>query len=124
MMPRLKTLFAALAMTGSAFGWAPAALAHAFPEREEPAVGSVVHEAPQRVRIWFDSRIEREFSVIVVKDENGNQVSGKTAIDPKSFQLLEADLPPLAPGTYRVYWAVVSWDGHRTKGDYTFTVGP
>ena len=105
--------------------WTPSALAHAFPEREEPAVGSVVHDSPQRVRIWFDSRIEREFSVIVVKDGNGNQVSGKTDIDTASFQMLATDLlKPLAPGTYRVYWAVVSWDGHRTKGDYSFSVAP
>jgi methionine-rich copper-binding protein CopC len=122
--PKLKTLFAALAIAGGAFGWAPAAPAHAFPEQEEPAVGAVLHESPKQVRIRFDSRIEREFSVIVVKNENGDRVSGKTAIDPKSFQLLEADLPPLAPGTYHVYWAVVSWDGHRTKGDYTFSVSP
>jgi len=104
--------------------WTPSALAHAFPEREEPAVGSVVHYSPQRVRIWFDSRIEREFSVIVVKDKNGNKVSGNTSIDPKSFQMLEVVLQALAPGTYRVYWAVVSWDGHRTKGDYSFSVAP
>lgn len=113
-----------MAMAASASGWAPAALAHAFPEREDPAVGSVVRVSPNKVWIRFDSRIEREFSVIKVTDENGNQVSGKTIIDPNSFQLLEADLPPLAPGTYHVYWAVVSWDGHHTKGDYTFTVAP
>lgn len=124
MKSKLNELLAAMAILGSAFAWSPAALAHAFPQREEPGAGSVVHEPPQQVRIWFDSRIEREFSIIVVKDANGNQVSGKSKIDPKSFQLLEADLQLLAPGTYHVYWAVVSWDGHHTKGDYTFSVSP
>ena len=39
--------------------------------------------------------------------------------DPK---LLEVDVPQLKPGTYRVTWSVVAKDGHRTSGDYTFTM--
>jgi methionine-rich copper-binding protein CopC len=39
-----------------------------------------------------------------------------------SAKLLEASLPPLPPGTYRVVWSVVSKDGHRTQGDYTFAI--
>jgi hypothetical protein len=31
-------------------------------------------------------------------------------------------LPSLSPGTYRVIWSVVARDGHRTEGDYTFTI--
>jgi methionine-rich copper-binding protein CopC len=31
---------------------------------------------------------------------------------------------PLKPGTYTVRWNVLSVDGHKTNGTYTFTVKP
>lgn len=111
-------------VAGAALFWMPAALAHAFPQDSQPGVGAVLHEAPQQVRIRFDSRVEQEFSTIVVKDATGDRVSGKTRLDPASLQTLEASLQPLAPGEYHVYWSVLSWDGHRTTGDYTFRVSP
>ena len=43
---------------------------------------------------------------------------------PDNNHLLEADLKPLDPGKYHVFWSVVSRDGHRTEGDYTFRVKP
>jgi methionine-rich copper-binding protein CopC len=111
-------------IAGAALLWTIAAQAHAFPQDSKPGVGAVLHEAPKQVWIQFDSRLEQAFSVIVVKDSNGNKISGKTKLDPASQQALEVSLPALAPGDYHVYWNVVSWDGHRTKGDYTFSIVP
>ena len=115
---------AASAMTALALTWATVAAGHAFPQREVPGVGSVVHESPKRVRIWFDAKVEPAFSTLVVKDGSGNKVSANSKVDPESSQLLEADLPVLAPGDYHVYWKVVAWDGHHSEGDYTFTFKP
>ncbi|HJS62184.1 MAG TPA: copper resistance protein CopC, partial [Pseudolabrys sp.] len=28
------------------------------------------------------------------------------------------------PGTYKVFWRVLSVDTHRAQGDFTFRVGP
>ena len=95
-----------------------------FPQREEPSVGAVVHEPPKQVRIWFDAKLESAFSTLVIKDSDGNKISAASQVDPESQQRLEAQLPALAPGEYHVYWKVVSWDGHHSKGDYTFTVKP
>jgi methionine-rich copper-binding protein CopC len=36
--------------------------------------------------------------------------------------LLEVSLPSLPTGNYHVFWSVVARDGHRTEGDYTFTI--
>jgi copper resistance protein C len=36
--------------------------------------------------------------------------------------LLTIGLKPLKPGTYKVVWRVLSVDGHRTNGEYTFAV--
>ena len=98
-------------------------LGHAYPDHADPRVGSTVSIAPVRVRIWFDSDLEPLFSSISVQDAKGNKIdSGDGRVSPIDDTLLEVGLPPLAAGTYRVIWNVVSRDGHRTSGDYTFTV--
>ena len=109
-------------LSAAALLWAPAVLAHAFPEEMQPGAGAKLHASPQQVRISFDSRVEQEFSLIVVKDASGERISGRTKLDPVSRKTLEVSLPELTPGEYHVYWNVVSWDGHRTKGDYVFHV--
>ena len=104
--------------------WATMAFGHAFPQQEEPAVGSVIHEAPKQVRIWFDAKLEPVFSSLIVKDGAGKAISGESRVDPESQKRLEAKLPPLTPGQYHVYWKVVAWDGHHSEGDYIFTFSP
>ena len=120
-MPKWRTILA-LALVNLI--WATAVTAHAFPQREEPGVGSVVHQSPKRVRIWFNAKLEPAFSTIVVKDSKGKKVSGESGVVSDSQQQLEAKLLPLLPGEYHVYWKVVAWDGHHSEGDYIFTLEP
>jgi methionine-rich copper-binding protein CopC len=100
-----------------------AALGHAYPDHADPKVGSTISVAPARVRIWFDSDLEPVFSSIMVHTADGRMVSkedgGVAASDPT---LLEVSVPPLPPGKYIVIWSVVARDGHRTSGDYSFTI--
>ena len=103
--------------------WSGMAWGHAFPDHAEPQVGARVNSSPNLVRIWFDGAVEPAFSKIRVQDENGQQVDkGDGHIDSSDATLLEVSLPSLPPGTYRVIWSVVARDGHRTQGDYTFTI--
>jgi methionine-rich copper-binding protein CopC len=96
---------------------------HAFPDHAEPRVGAVLSAPPTRVRIWFDGALEPAFSTLRVHDASGRQVdNGDGHVDPADATLLEVSLPPLAAGRYRVLWSVVARDGHRTEGDYSFTV--
>ncbi len=96
---------------------------HAFPDHVDPRVGSTVSVCPPVVRIWFDGDLEPLFSTIAVHDAKGATVDkGDGRVDPSDPTLLEASLPPLKAGTYRVLWNVVARDGHRTQGEYTFTV--
>jgi methionine-rich copper-binding protein CopC len=96
---------------------------HAYPDHADPKVGAEVSIAPVRVRIWFDSNLEPLFSMIIVQDASGKKVdSGDGRVSPIDDTLLEVGLPALAAGTYRVIWNVVARDGHRTSGDYTFTI--
>jgi methionine-rich copper-binding protein CopC len=102
---------------------AEAALAHAFPDHSEPRVGATVSTPPATVRIWFDSDLEPVFSSITVLDGSGKRMDkGDGHVDSSDHTLLEAGLSALRPGVYRVYWSVVARDGHRTEGDYSFTV--
>ena len=109
-----------LSLSAAAPQWA---WAHAFPERAEPAAGAELHVSPPWVRVWFDVAVEPTLSTMRVLNDQGRQVNmGKGQVDPVSPQLLEVRIPPLRPGVYRVFWSVVTQDGHLTHGDYVFTV--
>jgi len=99
-----------------------AALAHAFPEAEEPRVGSTVTAPPRQVAIRFDAPIEALFSKLDVLDSGGqNEAEGTPQVNAET-RTLAVPLKPLTPGEYTVKWSVVAKDGHRTEGSYTFTV--
>lgn len=108
----------ALSMLGSGY-----ALAHAMPEQSTPGAGATLARAPATVTIRFDSALEPLFSKLIVKNAQGAQVSqGNGGVDPANPRLLSTRLANVGKGTYHVYWNVAARDGHRTEGDYTFTV--
>jgi len=103
--------------------WPQLAWAHAFPHHSEPKVGGTVAVPPSRVQIWFDGALEPLFSSIHVQDAHGRRVdTGDGHVNAADPTLLETTVMPLAPGTYHVVWSVVARDGHRTEGDFTFTL--
>lgn len=106
------------AFPGAGFG-------HAFPDHSDPRVGSTITDSPGMVRIWFDGDLEPAFSKITVHTMDGKTVdNGDGHVDSNDPSLLEVSLPRLPAGTYLVIWNVVARDGHRTVGQYTFTVDP
>jgi methionine-rich copper-binding protein CopC len=99
------------------------ARAHAFLDHADPKVGSVVTASPTVIKIWFTQEIEPDFSVIEVRDSQGNQVDKKDShVDANDDKLLIVSLPALADGDYAVSWKVVSVDTHHTQGDFKFTI--
>lgn len=102
-----------------------AALAHAMLDHAMPPVGSSQGTAPREVALSFTGALEPAFSSIEVRSESGAVVSsGKAQVDAKQRTQLRVPLKPLAPGTYKVIWRVLSVDTHRTQGEFTFKVGP
>lgn len=96
---------------------------HAFPDHSEPKVGAIISVAPTVVRIWFDSTLEAAFSTLHIQDANGRQVDKEDGhVDSADPKLLEVSLPPISSGIFRVLWSVVARDGHRTEGNFTFTI--
>ena len=123
----MKRSVGLLLVFGLAAGACPApSAAHAFPDHSQPRVGSALESSPGAVRIWFDGDLEPVFSRIRVMNENHEPVDKADGrVEEKDRTLLEVSLPTLSPGTYHVLWVAVSVDGHRTEGDFSFTVmGP
>jgi copper resistance protein C len=118
----MKGLGAAVAVAALLLG-AGGAWSHAFLERAEPRVGSTVKAAPSQVRVWFTEALEPAFSTLEVVNEKGERVDrGPAQVNAAAKTLLQVPLKPLAPGTYRVKWRVLSVDTHVTEGDFTFRV--
>ena len=118
-----KALLCIGLLLGSVVAAPQVVLAHAFPDHSEPRVGSTVEGSPASVRIWFDGALESAFTTIVVQDSSGRNVDrGNGHVNSSDPTLLEVELPQLPPGTYHVVWDVLARDGHRTKGDFAFTV--
>jgi copper resistance protein C len=95
--------------------------AHAFLDHAEPRVGHAVGTAPREVSMWFTQHLEASFSTVEVRDAGGARVDlGKPQI---SAGVMRVALKPLAPGTYKVHWRVLSVDTHTTEGTFSFRVG-
>lgn len=109
-------IFLGLIITSLAFG-------HAHPKLMSPASGAVISSKATTVSIIFNSQIEPTFSTINVINQKKQQVStGKGIVDQGNPYLIKTQISALPAGKYQVNWSVVALDGHRTQGQYSFTV--
>jgi copper transport protein len=99
--------------------------AHALLRESDPAAGSSLERAPDRILLTFTERPEPGLSSIRVLDSGGRQVErGQAAPVQGSPLQFAVGLGDLADGTYTVAWRVVSRDdGHVTDGSFAFGVG-
>jgi methionine-rich copper-binding protein CopC len=97
--------------------------AHAKLVGASPAANAAV-AAPKEVVLHFSEALAAKFSGFELMKADGSKVAVTTHVaakDPKT--VIGAVSGPLAPGGYMVMWhAVAADDGHRTKGDFNFTV--
>lgn len=100
------------------------ALAHAHLKLEQPAADATISPAPKMLTLTFSEGIEPNFSAIkITGPDNATVKTGKLKLDPSNNT--QVNLPiegALGAGKYTVSWQVVSVDGHKTKGQYSFTV--
>lgn len=101
-----------------------AAFAHAHLQQQTPAADSTVAASPESLTLSFSEGIETAFSAVTLTGPQQKAVAtGKlTRSDSNKAQLIVPLTQPLAAGEYTVDWHVVSVDGHKTKGQYHFTV--
>nr|WP_152636305.1 CopC domain-containing protein YobA [Serratia fonticola] len=100
------------------------ALAHAHLKVQTPAADATVSSAPKVLTLNFSEGIEPNFSgVKVTGPDNAVVKTGKLDLDPSNNTQINVPIESeLAAGKYQVSWHVVSVDGHKTKGQYSFTV--
>lgn len=120
-MPLLRLLAAAVMLLALPH----LAEAHAHLKRAQPAANATATPAPSEVALTFTEAIEPKLSAIEVRAADGAKVDkGDTHAAGADAKKVVVGLAPLAPGAYTVTWKVVSVDGHKTQGSYTFTVAP
>ncbi|ENZ7483815.1 CopC domain-containing protein YobA [Klebsiella aerogenes] len=107
----------AMLITASAF-------AHAHLQQQIPAADSTVSVSPQALTLTFSEGVELSFSGVTLSGPQNKPVAtGKLArSDGNKAQLTLPLNESLAAGEYTVEWHVVSVDGHKTKGQYHFSV--
>ena len=100
------------------------AFAHAHLQQPLPAAGSEVDASPQALTLNFSEGIETQFSGVTLTGPQQKAIPlGKPVrSDNNKAQLTVPVEQALTPGAYTVDWHVVSVDGNKTKGQYTFTV--
>ena len=110
-------------------GDAPSASAHATLTRTTPAEGESVAQSPPEVIFYLTEGIDPDYSSAYVTDPTGkrwevpNEGAFHIHTDPTNPGLIMQ--PNMPNGTYTVVWDVLSVvDGHRTKGFFSFFVGP
>lgn len=116
-------LFAAAALL-AAISVSPSALAHAHLKHQYPAADAAVTAAPQALTLDFSEGIEPNFSGVSVTgpQQAGVKVGAVKRNEKDNKQLIAPLEEVLKPGEYHVDWHVVSVDGHKTKGSYSFSV--
>lgn len=116
---------------------AVAALMAAGPASAHPKLLSAmpapnaIAKAPATLKLKFSESLISRFSgaTVVMTDMPGMKMTKPMAIATQASlgtgakTLIIALAKPLARGTYRVDWHVVSTDTHRVKGAYVFKVG-
>ena len=110
----LALLAAPLALIGSG------AQAHAKLVKSTPTASATVG-APPVLHLEFSEKLEPKFSGAQLMKADGTNVPVTAKVAGKTVDATPA--APLAPGSYMVMWyTVAADDGHKTNGDYNFTV--
>lgn len=113
-----------LIATLGALAFSHQALAHAHLEAATPAEGADV-TAPERLTLTFTEGLELAFSGLELNGSDGSAVElGKATLADDGTTLTAPVETALEPGRYQVTWHVLSVDGHKTEGDYAFSVTP
>ena len=101
------------------------ALAHAHLTSATPPDGKAVAASPNELDLNFSEALNLKFSGVTLTGPDKVEVKLRDPILRDGDKTFVVTIPDkLAPGIYAVQWHVLSNDGHKTQGSYTFTVKP
>ena len=124
---RTAGLVAVLALVGAPLAVAAPASAHSFIVASSPAEGSTVTELPPEFSITANELLldltgdANGFAIQVVDAASTYYGDGCTVV---SGSTLSMGATLGAPGDYRMFWQVISADGHVVAGEIPFTWAP
>jgi methionine-rich copper-binding protein CopC len=120
---RIRSVLYGLAALVCAGVLAGPAAAHAILLDSKPAAGASIPAGPVAMELRFNSRIDRARSALRLLRPDHSEARLPIADDgaPPDTLHTSTDLPA---GRYVVRWQVLATDGHITRGDVPFTVGP
>jgi methionine-rich copper-binding protein CopC len=102
------------------------AFAHAHLQSATPAMDSTVKASPAELDLKFSEGLNIKFSGIAVTGPDGKDVkTGDAKLSAGDDTMLVVPVSGTLPaGVYTVKWHALSTDGHKTNGNYSFTVKP
>ncbi|HEY0213476.1 MAG TPA: copper homeostasis periplasmic binding protein CopC [Paenirhodobacter sp.] len=119
-MTLFKSLIAATLLTVIA-GGGPV-LAHAHLGALVPNADSTV-ASPEQIQVTFTEPLNLRLSTAMLMDAAGAHIAtGAPVLLADGMTLVLPVTKPLASGKYQVMWNILSVDGHKTKGSYSFSV--
>lgn len=122
-MPQMKKLLLVAAV--ASFALASQALAHAHLKSAVPIADGTIKQAPSELDLTFTEGLNLKFSGVTVSGPNKAVVkTGKAMLMNGDTTLMIPVTDKLTAGKYTVEWHVLSTDGHKTDGTYSFTVAP
>ncbi len=114
----LRIALATLAATLSPLAFAHASLVESFPAKGQTLTGS-----PAEIHLTFNEHVEPRFCRIkLVSSAGKNFDADRPSADKTKPNAIVAAVPVLQPGTYSARWTAVGSDGHKTHGDFSFTI--
>jgi len=124
---RTTALVAVLALAGMSLGAAAPAAAHSFIVASSPAEGSTISEVPEKFSVTanellLDLNGDGSGFAIQVVDAAGLYYGDGCTVVSGSTLSMGATLGNA--GDYRVYWQVISADGHVVSGEFPFVWAP
>lgn len=118
-MDILKRLASCAALTLAA-GFASA---HPGLVSSSPKAGELLDVAPRTIRLSFNEPVEPSFTTVKVTDPSGRELPVQPAqADGGNSRSVALPLTAATPGTYKADWSALGRDGHRMKGEFSFTV--
>lgn len=105
--------------------FAQQASAHAHLKSEYTSLNPAGSQYPNALTIQFTENVEPAFSGIVVTRMDNSplpQLKAKRVPGQRDTLRVQFKQPLKRGEEYKVSWHVLSVDGHKTKGNYTFSV--
>ena len=101
----------------------PLAFAHATLVSSSPAKAQVLDAPPIEIRLTFNEHVDARLCRIKLVSTDGRNIDAdRPHADKADPNALVASVPVLRAGTYSARWTAVGTDGHKTRGDFSFTI--